>query len=274
MESANNRKRQGESEDVGGKRARMDKRTERDRARRREETNDKKEARLARRRERDRARKALSVTAETQVEKATRLKRKSTAQQQRLAAQNPDERATGLHQMSITQQQRLATETHEDRTARLQQLSALQQQRLSTETTDERTARLQHKSVAQQQHLAAESREERAVRLDHLHQNRIAVQLSASQEAHIPLLEQKCVKDKMAKFHKDIAALSSPTCITCMETFPGLKVNSRSECVRCSRDKHTPKLYSMANNINPGQVPSELQVREQKFMTDSITNLK
>ena len=250
MESTNNRKRPGESEDEGEKRARMDKRNERDRARRREETSGKKEARLARR-ERDRARKALSVTAETQVEKATRLKRRSTSQQQRLAAQNPDERTTRLQQMSISQQQRLAMDTHEERTARLQQLSALQQQRM-----------------------AAESREERAVRLDHLHQNRIAVQLSASQEAHIPLLEQKCVKDKMVKFHKDIAALSSPTCITCMEAFPGLKVSSRSECVRCSRDKHTPKLYSMANNMNPGPVPCELQVREQKFMTDSITNLK
>ena len=81
MESANNRKRPGESEDVGEKRARMDKRNERDRARRREETSGKKEARLAKRRERDRARKALSVTAETQVEKATRLKRRSTSQQ-------------------------------------------------------------------------------------------------------------------------------------------------------------------------------------------------
>ena len=100
---------------------------------------------------------------------------------------------------------------------------------------------LQHKS---EQHLAAGSREERTVRLDNLHQNRIAVQHSASQE---PLLEQKCVKYKMAKFHKDIAALSSPTCITCMELFPGLKVNSRSECARCGRDKHTSKLYSMAN---------------------------
>ena len=46
------------------------------------------------------------------------------------------------------------------------------------------------------------------MRLDHIHQNKIAVQHSASQEAHIPLLEQKCVKDKMAKFHKDIATLS------------------------------------------------------------------
>ena len=96
------------------------------------------------------------------------------------------------------------------------------------------------------------------MRLEHLHQNRIAAQHSASQEAHLPLLEQKHVKVKMTKFHKEIATLSSPTCTTCMEMFPGLKVNSRSECVRCSRDKHMPKLFSVANNMNPGPVPSEL----------------
>ena len=272
-ETASNRKRPGELKGEADKRARLDKRNERDRSRRRKETYAEKEVRLAKRRDRDRARKTVSVI-ETQQDKASRLKRKSTAQQQRLATQNPEERAARLHNMSVSQQQRLATETVEKRTDRLQHKSVAQQQRLATETTDERTARLQHKSVAQQQRLAAESLEERTVRLDHLHQNKIAAQHSASQEAHIPLLEQKCVNDKMAKFHKDIAALSSPTCITCMEAFPGLKVSSRSECVRCSRDKHTPKLYSMANNMNPGPVPCELQVREQKFMTDNITNLK
>ena len=126
-----------------------------------------------------------------------------------------------------------------------------------------RVARLQHKSMAQQQRLATESQEVRAVRLDHLCHNRIAVQHSLCQETKLPLLEQEHVKDKMAKFHKDIAALNSPRCITCMESFPWLKVNSRSECARCSWDKHTPKLYSMANNMNPGPVPSELQVRGQ-----------
>ena len=138
-------------------------------------------------------------------------------------------------------------------------MSAVQQQRLAAESLEKRTSRLQQMSAVQQQRLAAETHEARAVRLDIY----TRTEYSASQEAHLPLLEQKCVKDKMAKFHKDIAALSSPTCITCMESFPGLKVNSRSECARCSRDKHTPKLYSMANNMNPGPVPSELQVRGQ-----------
>ena len=40
------------------------------------------------------------------------------------------------------------------------------------------------------------------MRLDHLQQNRITAQHSASQEAHLPL------KNKMAKFHKEIATLS------------------------------------------------------------------
>ena len=238
-ESLSKRKRQGVPQDIGGKRARLDRRNERDRARRRTETDRQKEVRLAKRRDRDRARRAASIT-ETQQEKTSRLKHKSTEQQLRHATQTPEERAARQQHKSVVQQQRLAAESLEKRTSRLKQMSAVQQQRL-----------------------AAETHEARAVRLDHLHQNRIASQHSASQEAHLPLLEQKCVKDKMAKFHKDIAALSSPTCITCMESFPGLKVNSRSECARCSRDKHTPKLYSMANNMNPGPVPSELQVRGQ-----------
>ena len=84
----------------------------------------------------------------------------------------------------------------------------------------------------------------------------------------------KCCSKCKPVTNSEVSTILKFKCITCMEAFPGLKVNSRSECVRCSRDKHTPKLYSMANNMNPGPVPSELQVREQKFMTDSITNLK
>ena len=169
--------------------------------------------------------------------------------------------------MSAAQQQRLAAESLEKRAARLEHMSAAKQQCLAAETRDERTARLQQMSALQQQRLATESQEVRDVRLSHLRENRITAQHSASQEAHLPLLEQEHVKNKMAKFHKEIATLSSPTCTTCMEAFLGLKVNSRSECVRCSRDKHAPKLYSMANNMNPGPVPSELQVREQKLCT-------
>ena len=46
-----------------------------------------------------------------------------------------------------------------------------------------------------------------------------------------------------------------------MESFPGLQLHLEStECLRCSRDKRIPKLYSSANNMDPGPIPSELQV--------------
>ena len=71
----------------------------------------------------------------------------------------------------------------------------------------------------------------------------------------------------MLKFHSELATLEVLSCTTCLESFPGLKLKSQStECVRCSRDKHTPKLYSSANNMDPGPVPSELQVSIYVFL--------
>ena len=52
-------------------------------------------------------------------------------------------------------------------------------------------------------------------------------------------------------------------CSICSEKFPGMKVKSTGrmlECVRCSHDRHVPKLYSSSNNMHPGLVPLELQV--------------
>ena len=37
--------------------------------------------------------------------------------------------------------------------------------------------------------------------------------------------------------------------------------STESERLRCTRDKHSPKLYSSANNMNPGVVPPQLMVR-------------
>ena len=65
----------------------------------------------------------------------------------------------------------------------------------------------------------------------------------------------------MHKFHAHFATLDLSTCTTCLESFPGLQLHLGSaECLRCSQDKHIPKLYSSANNMDPGPIPSELQV--------------
>ena len=222
----------------------------------------------------------LTLIMETEMERTSRLQHMSDLQQQRISAETHEERISRLQHISDLQQQRTTKETPEERASRLQHMSDLQQWRTAEETPDKRTSRLQHMSDLQQQQIAAETDEERASRLQHmsdLQQQRIstetheerATRISAAQERlqnrtlddeKLPKLEQRGVQAKMQSFHRDIAALSSPTCITCMESFPGMRVTSKSECARCSRDKHTPKVFSEANNMNPGQVPPELQV--------------
>ncbi len=193
----------------------------------------------------------------TTEERAARLQQMSELQQERLAAETTEERAARLQQMNELQQERLAAETTEERVARLQRMSELQQERLAAETTEERVARLQRMSERQRERLAAETTDERAARLQHDQESHRGAQ------SDLPLFEQPAVRARMCKFHAHLAALESPRCTTCSEAFPGLQLRSQStECLRCSRDKHTPKLYSIANNMDPGLVPPQLQVRQ------------
>ena len=80
-------------------------------------------------------------------------------------------------------------------------------------------------------------------------------------QSHLPLLQQCSIQAKMHKLHANMATLDTPVCTTCSERFPGLQLYSKStECLRCSRDQHTPKVYSSANNMNPDPIPPQLQV--------------
>ena len=115
---------------------------------------------------------------------------------------------------------------------------------------------------------AAESDEQREDRLqlmrDQEHERRAAERLRESRErqedrSQVSLLDQPAVRAKVLKFHQSLIEIEEPLCLTCLESFPGLTVSS-DECTRCRRDDSTPKLYSDANNMNPGEVPPQLQV--------------
>ena len=79
-----------------------------------------------------------------------------------------------------------------------------------------------------------------------------------------PLFDQHVVCSKLSKFHSTLASVQCQKCFTREEHFPNLNVNTLSdqttECRRCNQDKWIPKLYSSANNMNPGPVPPQLQV--------------
>ena len=191
------------------------------------------------------------------MNRTTRADHLLTLCQIRMSKESEKEREARLQQKSANSNSTLSMETEEKRTSRLQHMSDLQQQHIAAETHEERASRLQRMSVLQQQRIASETPDERATRISAAQER---LQNRTLDNEKLPKLEQRGVQAKMQSFHRDIAALSSPTCITCMESFPGMKVTSKSECPRCSRDKHTPKVFSKANNMNPGQVPPELQV--------------
>ena len=114
-----------------------------------------------------------------------------------------------------------------------------------------REARLQQISARQRGQLAVETDEEREDRL----------QRSREQSSQVLLFEQRSIQVKMRRFHAHFALLNSSRCSTCLESFPGLQLCPPStECVHCYRDKHTPKMYSSANNMDPGPLPTQLQV--------------
>ena len=76
----------------------------------------------------------------------------------------------------------------------------------------------------------------------------------------MPALEEDWVQGKLTEFHAKMSSLSFTHCICCNESFPSVKLSSSaSVCSRCSRDKQEPKLYSAANNMDPGSVPLALQ---------------
>ena len=57
-----------------------------------------------------------------------------------------------------------------------------------------------------------------------------------------------------------MSSLPYSHCGCCNESFPSLKLTfGDSVCSRCSHDKQEPKLYSAANNMDPGPVPPVLQ---------------
>ena len=73
------------------------------------------------------------------------------------------------------------------------------------------------------------------------------------QRTNVRALEEDWVQGKLTAFHDKMSSLSFTHCICCNESFPSVKLtSSASVCSRCSRDKQEPKLYSAANNMDPG----------------------
>ena len=154
----------------------------------------------------------------------------------------------------MLKKQRIAAESTEEREARLQRVRSGQEQRIAAESTEEREARLQHLRDAWHRRVTSETTEQTEARR-HGDSSEYQAQLEAFEPSQ---LHNPHIHLKMKEFHSKLSTLKVSTCVTCLEGFPGLIVRSasascaESECLRCAHDKHIPKFYSSANNMNPG----------------------
>ena len=222
------------------------------------ETDEERETRLALSRARYRARRA----ARSLPARETRLQQmRLAARHRRAAAESSADREGRLLASRLNQQQRIAIETSGDRAVQLQNLRSRQQQRIAAETSEDRAVRLKDLRFRQQPRLAAETPEQTEAR--QAHDREVHTPRSLPLSSALSLLHNPGVQAKMSKFHAQISSLQVATCITCMERFPDMTTRctaAGTECIRCFRDKHLPKTYSIENNMHPGPVPLELVV--------------
>ena len=122
---------------------------------------------------------------------------------------------------------------------------------------DHRAARLAQNSRCQQERLSSETTEERQLRRQCDAESH---RRGRSVDAAVPVFDQHAALKKMKTFHTELANLEVLVCSSCHELLPGRSLDSSNECSRCARDAALPKLYSSGNNMDPGAVPSQLQV--------------
>jgi ATP-dependent DNA helicase PIF1 len=65
-------------------------------------------------------------------------------------------------------------------------------------------------------------------------------------------------RDLLQNFRTKINKLSNKFCSSCKEFFPSIELR-KGECYRCYYDKDLIKKFSKENNMDPGDVPEELQ---------------
>ena len=239
---------------------RLQRRRQRDQERRRSEQSEVRQARLNRRRVREHERRAAEQPAARQTSLA--IDRQRT--HERRAAEQPEARQARLERLRERNRERRAAEQPEARQARLERLRERNRERRAVEQPEARQARLERRRERNREQRAAEQAEARQARLarnrEASRRRRQAERQSEPQRTSMPALEDEWVQGKLAAFHAIMSSLSYCHCRCCNESFPSLKLTSvDSVCSRCSRDKQEPKLYSAANNMDPGSVPLALQ---------------
>ena len=203
------------------------------------ESSEHRQARLARKRQRTRE--------ETEEEREDRL----ASRRQRKREETEEEREDRL----ASRRQRKREETGEEREDRL----ASRRQRRREETEEEREDRL----ASRRQRRREETEEKREDRLASRRQRR-REETEEKREDRLASRRQlrSNLESSLSKFQDKQEQWQHAKCSVCAEQWPVRKSNTDLDsyiCLRCSRDKRSPKMFSAHNDMDPGSVPSCLE---------------
>ena len=145
-------------------------------------------------------------------------------------------------------------ESEEERQARLARRREYERRRYAAMTTEQR------RNLTQRRRERASQRDRQISFASDTLQPAGELVDNQYRSCEVPSFDHPSVVHKITEFHNSLMSLTPVKCTVCLENFPTLKINNDGICTRCHEDKHSPKLYSAHNNMDPGPVPPELKV--------------
>src|SRR4051812_27331960 len=172
-----------------------------------------------------------------------------------------------IHPETLRKQNSKKRETPEQRETRLKRERERKRQKRAEETDEVRETRLTRAREQKNRRKETESIDERETRLEHEREYRRTTRNSRQTQIHQETLEPNQVgvtninEDEhrvLQKFRNKMDNIEYKLCPVCKERIP-LMVFEKGMCRRCNKEKKTPKRFSEDNNMDPGNVPEELQ---------------
>ena len=207
------------------------------------------------RQEKMRAYRKHKKLTETKLERQNRLDVQKAYKKKRLSQESQTTRQARLNAQKAYQKKIISDQTQSQTEKRLNANKACYRKRISNETDDQKQCRLERNR---------QTYKKRKLK------NTSNVSESNAQKQYLSnfentdmgnLHEQTWAKQNISNFHKSISYFVFK-CTVCHEAWP-LKSRPRIPhlylCSRCSRDKKSPKEFSVENEMIPSPVPPQLQ---------------
>lgn len=175
--------------------------------------------------------------------------------------ETPSQHETRLARQRENNQRKRGREDAEEREARLSRDNERKRAKLAMETDEQREKRL-NDSRKRRTYLNNLGRnQDQDLNPQQLPQQNSGQAHSGTGTRDKPLPADELSgfeRDLLKKFRSKVDKLKHTLCPTCNESFPSITL-VKGECRRCHAEKASPKKFSAENNMDPGEVPDELQ---------------